>query len=207
MKMLHNLPTIREQPSRDARAHLTRDHPAPPGCREGTGHRHPAWAPRGAGPSHTGESQGFWHSGGSWTRAVMCTDNLATCIWMVFCFVAFFFLFIPKEMGITDHLTCLLRNLYAGQEAAVRTRHGTMNWFKTGKGVYQGYILSLCLFNFYAEYITWNARLDESQPGIRIARRNNNHFSYADDTTLMIESREELKSLLMRVKEERKKLA
>ena len=157
-----------------------------------------------------GESQGFWHSGGSWTRAVMCTDNLATCIWVVFCFVGFFFffcLFIPKEMGITDRLTCLLRNLYAGQEAAVRTRHGTMKWFKTGRGVYQGYILSLCLFNFYAEYITWNARLDESQPGIRIARRNSNHFSYADDTTLMTESREEPKSLLMRVKDERKEWA
>ena len=104
-------------------------------------------------------------------------------------------------MGIPDHLTCLLRNLYAGQEATVRTRHGLMDWFKAGKGVRQGCILSLCVFNFYAEYIMRNARLDESQAGIKTARRNINNLRYADDTTLMAESEEELKRLLMKVKE------
>ena len=102
---------------------------------------------------------------------------------------------IPKEMGIPDHLTCLLRNLYAGQEATVRTRHRTMDWFQIGKGVHQCCILSPCLFNFYAEYIMWNARLDEAQAGIRIAGRSINNLIYADDTTLMAESEEELKSL------------
>ena len=110
---------------------------------------------------------------------------------------------ILKEMGIPDHLTCLLRNLYAGQEATARTRHGTMDWFQIGKGVHQGCILSPCLFNFYAEYITRNARLDEAQAGIKIARRNINNFRYADDTTLTAETEEELKSLLMSVKEEK----
>ena len=110
---------------------------------------------------------------------------------------------ILQEMGIPDHLTCLIRNLYAGQEATVRTRHGTMNWFQIGKGVHQGYILSPCLFNLYVEYIMQNARLDEAQAGIKIARRNINNVSYVDDPTLMAESKEELKSLLMRVKEER----
>ena len=105
-------------------------------------------------------------------------------------------------MGIPDHLTCLLRNLYAGQEATVRTRYGTMDWFKIGKGVHQGSILSSCLLNLYAAYIMWNAGLDESQTGIKIARRNITDLRYADDTTLMAESKEELKSLLMRVKEE-----
>ena len=105
-------------------------------------------------------------------------------------------------MGIPDHLTCLLRNLYAGQEATVRTRHGIMDWFKAGKGVRQGCILSLCVFNFYAEYIMRNARLDESQAGIKTARRNINNLRYADDTTLMAESEEELKSFLVKVKEE-----
>ena len=109
---------------------------------------------------------------------------------------------ILKEMGIPDHLTCLLRNLYAGQEATVRTRHGTTDWFQIGKGVRQGCILSHCLFNFYAEYIMRNAGLDEAQVGIKIAGRNINNFSYADDITLMIGSEEELKSLLMKVKEE-----
>ena len=109
---------------------------------------------------------------------------------------------ILKEVGILDHLTCLLRNLYAGQEAAVRTGHEAMDWFKIGKGVHQGCILSLCLFNLYAEYITGNARLDEAQAGIKIARRNINNLRYADDTTLMAESKEEVKSLLMKVKEE-----
>ena len=102
-------------------------------------------------------------------------------------------------MGIPDHLTCLLRNLYAGQEATVTNEHGTTDWFQTGEGVHQGYILSPCLFNLHAEYIMQNARLDEAQAGIKIARRNINNLRYADDTTLMAESEEELKSLLMKV--------
>ena len=114
---------------------------------------------------------------------------------------------ILKEIGIPDHLTCLLRNLYAGQEAAVRTGHGKTDWFQVGKGVRQGYILSPCLFNLYAEYIMKNAGLDEAQTGIKIAGRNINHLRYVDDTTLMAESEEELKSLLMNVKEESEKLA
>ena len=105
-------------------------------------------------------------------------------------------------MGIPDHLTCLLRNLYAGQEATVRTGHGTMDWFHIGKGVRQGCILLPCLFNLYAEYIMRNAGLDETQAGIKIAVRNINNLRYADDTTLLAESEEELKSLLMKVKEE-----
>ena len=109
-------------------------------------------------------------------------------------------------MGIPDHLTCLLRNLYAGQEATVRTGHGTTDWFRIGKGVHQGCILSPCLFNFYAEYIMRNAGLDEAQAGIKIARRNINNLRYADDTTLMAESEEELKNLLMKVKEENEKV-
>ena len=108
-------------------------------------------------------------------------------------------------MGIPDHLTCLLRDLYAGQEATVRTRHGAMNWFQIEKGVRQGCILSPCLFNLYAEYIMRNARLDEAQAGIKIARRNINNFRYTDDTTLMAEHKEELKSLLMGVKKESEK--
>ena len=108
---------------------------------------------------------------------------------------------ILKEMGIPDHLTCLLKNLFASQEATVRTGHGTTDWFQTGKGVRQGSFLSPCLFNFYAEYIMRNAWLDEAQAGIQIARRNTNNFRYADDTTLMAES-EELKSLLMKVRGE-----
>ena len=109
-------------------------------------------------------------------------------------------------MGIPDHLTCLLRNLYAGQEATVRTRHGTTDWFQTRKGVYHGYMLSPCLFNLYAEYIMRNSGLDETQAGIKIARRNINNLRYADDTTLMAESEEELKSLLMKEKEESEKV-
>ena len=105
-------------------------------------------------------------------------------------------------MGIQDHLTCLLKNLYAGQEATVRTGHGTTDWFQIGKEVHQGCILSPCLFNLYAEYIMRNTGLDEAQSGIKIARRNINNLKYADDTTLMAESKEELKSLLMKVKEE-----
>ena len=113
---------------------------------------------------------------------------------------------ILKEMGIPDHITCLVRNLYAGQEATVRTGHETMDWFKTGKGVRQGCILSPCLFNFHAEYIMRNARLDETQAGIKITRRNINNLRYADDTTLMAESEEGLKSLLMKMKEESEKV-
>ena len=109
---------------------------------------------------------------------------------------------ILKEMEIPDHLSCLLRALYAGQEATVRTGHGTTDWFQIGKGVCRGCILSPCLFNFYAEYIMRNAGLEEAQAGIKIARRNVNNLRYADDTTLMAESEEELKSLLMKVKEE-----
>ena len=113
---------------------------------------------------------------------------------------------ILQEMGIPDHLTCLLSNLYAGQEAIVRTEHGTTDWFQIGKGVRQGCILSPCLFNFYAEYIMRNAGLEETQAGIKIARRNINNLRYTDDTTLMAESEEELKSLLMRVKAESEKV-
>ena len=109
---------------------------------------------------------------------------------------------ILKEMGIPDNFTCLLRNLYAGQEATVRTGHGTMDWFQIGKGLLQGCIFSPCLFNFYAEYIMWTAGLDESQAGIKISRRNINNLRYGDDSSLMAESKEELKSLLMNLKEE-----
>ena len=108
-------------------------------------------------------------------------------------------------MGILDHLTCLLRNLYAGQEATIRTGHGTTDWFQIGKGVRQDCIESPCLFNLYAEYIMRNAGLDEAQAGIKIAKRNINNLRYADDTTLMAESEEELKSLLMKVKNESEK--
>ena len=106
-------------------------------------------------------------------------------------------------MEIPEHLTCLLRNLYAGQEATVKTTHGTTELFQIGKGVHQGYILSLCLFNLYAEYIMQNARLDEAQAGI--TGRNTNNLRYADDTTLLAESEEELKSLLTKLKEENEK--
>ena len=109
---------------------------------------------------------------------------------------------ILQEMGIPDHLTCLLRNLYAGQEATFRTGHGTTDCFQIGKGVHQGCISSPCLFNLYAQHIMRNAGLEEVQPGIKIAGRNINNLRYADDTTLMAELEEELKSLLMKVKEE-----
>ena len=109
-------------------------------------------------------------------------------------------------MGIPEHLTCLLRNLYAGQEATVRSRYGTADWFQIGKGVCQGCILLPCLFNLYAEYYMRNAGLDETKAGIKIAGRNINHLRYADDTTLMAESEEELKNLLMKVKEESEKV-
>ena len=110
-----------------------------------------------------------------------------------------------EKMGIPDHLICLLRNLYADQEATVRTGHGTTDWFQIGKGVSQGCILSPCLFNVYAEYIMRNTGLEEAQAGIKIAGRNINSLRYADDTTLMAESEEELKSLLRKVKEESEK--
>src|SRR5574340_635743 len=113
---------------------------------------------------------------------------------------------ILKEMGIPDHMTCLLRNLYAGQEATVRTGHGTTDWFQIGKGVCQGCILSPCFFNLYAEYIMRNAGPEEAQVRIKIARKNINNLRYADDTTVMAESEEELKSLLMNVKEESEKV-
>ena len=113
---------------------------------------------------------------------------------------------ILKEVGIPDHLTCLLRSLYAGQEATVSTRRGTTDWFQTGKGVRQGCILSPCLFNLYAEYIMRNAGLEETQAGIKISGRNINNLRYADGTTLMAESEEELKSLLLKVKEESEKV-
>ena len=112
---------------------------------------------------------------------------------------------ILKEMEMPDHLTCLLRNLYAGQEATIRTAHGTTDWFQIGKGVRQGYILSPCLFNFYAEYIMRNTGLEEVQAGIKISRRNINNLRYRDNTTLMAESKE-LKSFLMKVEDEGEKV-
>ena len=115
-------------------------------------------------------------------------------------------LLILKEIGIQDHLICLLRNLNTGQEATVRTVHGTTDWFQIGKGVHQDCILPPCLFNLYEEYIMRNSGLDEAQPGIKIARRNINNLRYADDTTLMAEREEKLKSLLMKVKEESEKV-
>ena len=121
-----------------------------------------------------------------YTKAFDCVDH--NKLWKIL-----------QETGITDHLTCILRNMFSGQKATVRIRHGTTNWFQIGKGVHQGCILSPCLFNSYAEYIMRNAGLDEAQAGIKIAKRNINNLRYADDTTLMAESEEELKSLLMKV--------
>ena len=115
-------------------------------------------------------------------------------------------LWVVQEMGILGHLTCLLRNLYEGQEATFRTGHGTTDWFQIGKEVHQGCILSPCLFNLHAEDIMWNARLDEAQVGIKISRRNINNLRYADDTTLMVESEKELKILLLKVKEKDQKV-
>ena len=153
-------------------------------------------------------------------------DQIANILWIIkkargfqkniyFCFIDYAKTFdcmdlnklwkILKEMGIPDHLTCHLRNLYAGQKATVRTGHGTTDWFQIGKGVCQGCILSPCLFNLYAEYIIRNAGLDEAQARNKIAVRNINNLRYADDTTLMVESEKELKSLLMKVKEESEK--
>ena len=150
-------------------------------------------------------------------------DQIANIRWMIkkardfqkniyFCFIDYAFdcvnhnilWKILKEMGIPDHLTCLLRNLYAGQEATVKTGHGTTNWFQIRKGVRQGYILSPCLFKLYAEYIMRNAGLDEVQSGIKIAGRNTNNLRYADDTTLIAEIEKELKCLLIKVKENEK---
>src|SRR5574342_89754 len=154
-------------------------------------------------------------------------DQIANIFWIIekarefqkdiyFCFIDYAKAFdcvdhnklwkILKEMGIPEHLIFLLRNLYAGQEATVRTRHGTTDWFQIRKGIHQGCILSPCVFNFYAEYIMRNARLDEAHVGIKIAGRNINKLRYADDTTLIKESEEELKSLLMKVKEESEKV-
>ena len=155
------------------------------------------------------------------------TDQIANIHWIIekarefqkmiyFCFIDYAKAFdcvdhnklwtIMKEMGLPDHLTCLLRNLYAGQEATVRTGHGTTDWFQVGKGVHQGCILSPSLFNLYAEYIMRNAGLEEAQAGMKIARRNINSLRYEDYTTLMAESEEELKGLLMKVKEESEKI-
>ena len=128
-----------------------------------------------------------------YTKAFYCVDH--NKLWKIL-----------RGMEILDHLTCLLRNLYAGQEATVRTGHGKTDWFQIEKGVHQGCVLSPCLFSLYAEYIMRNAGLDEAQAGVKIARRNINNLRYANDTTLMAES-EELKSLLMKVKEESEKLA
>ena len=152
-------------------------------------------------------------------------DQIANICWIMekarefqkniyFCFIDYAKVFvwitinwkILKEMGIPDHLTCLLRNLYAGQEATVRTEHGTTHWFQIGKGVHHSCILSPCLFNLYAEYIMRNAGLEEAQAEIKIAGRNINNLRYAVDTTLTAESEEELKSLLMKVKEESEKV-
>ena len=128
-----------------------------------------------------------------YTKAFDCVDH--NKLWKIL-----------QEMGIPNHLTYLLRNLYTGQEATVRTGHGTTDWFQIGKGIHQGYILSPCLFNLYAEYIMRNTGLDEAQAGIKTAGRNINNLRYADDTTLMAEGEEELKSLLMKVKEESEKV-
>ena len=128
-----------------------------------------------------------------YTKALDCVDH--NKLWKIL-----------KEMGIPDHLNYFLRNLYAGQEATVRTGHGTTDWFQIGKGVCQGYILSLCLFNLYAEYIMRKAGLEEAQAGIKIAGRNISNLRYADDTTLMAESEEELNSFLMKMKEESEKV-
>ena len=122
----------------------------------------------------------------------MVTNNIHNIVWKIL-----------KEIGIPDHVTCLLRNLYVGQEATVRTGYGTTDWFQIGKGVCQGCVLSPCLFNLYAEYIMRNAGLDEVQAGIKIARRNINNLRYADDTISMAESEEELKSLLMKEENEK----
>ena len=150
-------------------------------------------------------------SAGSWKKQESTTKTsispLLTCVKAFDCMAHNKLWKILKEMGIPDHLMCLLRNLYAGQEATVRTGHGTTDWFQIGKGVRQGCTLSPYLFNLYAEYIMRNAGLEETQAGIKIARRNNNNLRYAEDTTYKAESEEELKSLLMKGKWRVKKLA
>ena len=151
--------------------------------------------PTSAGSSKTQESsrKNIYFCFIDYDKAFDCVDH--NKLWKIL-----------REMGIQDHLTCLLRNLYAGQEATVRTGHGTTEWFQIGKRVHEGCILSLCLFNLNAKYIMWNTGLDESQAGIKITGRNINNLRYADDTTLMAENKEELKSLLMKVKEESEKV-
>jgi len=136
-----------------------------------------------------------------WKRSALWTMQKPLTVWINKLWK------ILKELGIPDHLTCLLRNLHAGQEATVRAGHGTTDWLQIGKGICRGCILSPCLFNFYAEYIMRNAGLEEAQAGVKIAGRNINNLRYTDDTTLMAESEEELKSLLMTVKEESEKVA
>ena len=143
-------------------------------------------------PTSVGSLKNIYFCFIDYTKAFHCVDH--NKLWKIL-----------QEMGIKDHLTYLLRNLYAGQRATARTRHGTMDWFQMGKGVCLGCISSPRLFNLYAEYVMWNAGLDEAQAGIKIARRNINNLSYAYDTTVMAESEEELKSLLMKVKEESEK--
>ena len=164
---------------------------------------------------------------GGFRKGKGTTDQIANICWIIkkarefqknisFCFIDYAKAFdsvghnklwkILKEMGIPDQLTCFLKNLYSGQEATVRTGHGTTDWFQIGKGLRQGCILSPCLFNLYAEYITRNAGLEEAQAGIKISGRNINNLRYADDITLMAESEEELKSLFMKVKEESEKV-
>ena len=147
-------------------------------------------------PTSAGSSKKQESSRKTSISALLTMPNLLT-VWVTI---------ILKEMGIPDHLTCLLGDLYAGQEATVRTGSGTTDWFQIGKGVCQSCILSPCLFNLYAEYIMTNAGLNEAQAGIKIARRKINNLRYADDTTLMAESEEELKRLLMKVKEESEKV-
>ena len=168
----------------------------------------------------------MYHSQAGFRKSRGTRDQIANIHWIIekarefrkniyYCFIGYAKAFdcvdhnklwkILKEMGIPGHLTCLLRNLYSGQEATVRTGRRTTDWFQIGKGVHQGCILSPCLFNLYAEYIMRNAGLDEPQAGIKNAKRNISNLRYADDTTLITESKEELKSLLMNVKEESEK--
>ena len=166
------------------------------------------------GPLHLLHLSDFFTTSTAW-EACRGRWEVPICSWLYFCFIDYAKAFdcvyhntlwkILKEMGIPDHLTCLLRKLYAGQEATVRTGHGTTDWFHIGKGVHQGCLLSPCLFNFYAEYIMRNAGLDEAQDGIKISGRNISNLRYAYDTTLMAESEEELKSVLIKVKEESEK--
>ena len=151
--------------------------------------------PTSVGSQKKQESSRKTSTSASWTTPKPLTVRITTN-WKIL-----------QETGIPNHLTCLLRNLYAGQETTARTRHGTMDWLQIGKGIHQGYIFSPCIINLYKEHIIQNSRLDEAQAGIKTAGKNINNLRYADDTTLMAENEEELKSLLMKVKEESKKLA